>query len=59
MVMVCRLQLPMSTPQNLFAHQLTTAMAPHLGEAAASKPPKAVAKTLRQLAKQLTKQQHK
>ena len=50
----------MNSPKKLLAGQLAEAVGPHLGGAAhASRPPKAVAKTLRQLAKQLTKQQGK
>ena len=50
----------MNSPKKLLAGQLAKAVVPHLGGTAhASRPPKAVAKTLRQLAKQLTKQQGK
>ena len=50
----------MNSPKKLLAGQLAEAVVPYLGGAAqASRPPKAVAKTLRQLAKQLTKQQGK
>ena len=49
----------MSKSQKYLADQLAAAVAPHLGEDAVTQPPKAVAKTLRQLAKQLTNQQSK
>ncbi|GAB3639113.1 hypothetical protein GCM10027422_47040 [Hymenobacter arcticus] len=49
----------MSTSKTSLADQLATAIGPHLGNTSAGHPPKAIAKTLRKLAKQLAKKQPK
>lgn len=49
----------MSSSKTFLAEQLATAIGPHLGNTSAGHPPKAIAKTLRKLAKQLAKKQPK